>query len=82
MRPVRVHCYEGARGQEEPRALEIGGERVAVVRVLRRWREEDALRRRRDFFRVLGDDGRRYLLCYEEATQRWYLTERGRERLS
>ena len=57
---MRVECYAGHRGDEEPRWLWIDGERVEVVEILERWREPGAR-----FFRVRAGDGKSYLLVHE-----------------
>jgi hypothetical protein len=75
MRPLRVECYAGARADETPRALWPAGERLEVARVLRRWRSQDAARHEREWFRVLAEDGRRYLLCHDAAQDLWFLAE-------
>ena len=34
---IRVECYAGYRGEEEPRAFTLGETRCAVVDILDRW---------------------------------------------
>jgi hypothetical protein len=63
---VRVGCYAGSRGNEEPRWVEIDGVRCPVREVESRWREPD-----RDGWRVTLDDGRRLILYYVPNTQLW-----------
>jgi hypothetical protein len=57
---VRVGCYAGSRGNEEPRWVEIDGVRCSVREVESRWREPD-----RDGWRVTLDDGRRLILYWD-----------------
>ena len=35
---IRVECYAGYRGEEEPRAFKLGERRFAVLEILDRWR--------------------------------------------
>lgn len=71
---VRVECYAGHRGEEEPRALYFGERRVKVVELLDRW-----LAPNHRYFKVRGDDGETYILRHDVARDRWELTlfERG-----
>ena len=39
---LRVECYAGHRGEEEPRAFYLGERRVTVAEVLDRWLEYEA----------------------------------------
>jgi hypothetical protein len=71
---LRVECYAGHRGEQEPRAFYIGERRVAVAEVLDRWLAPD-----HRYFKVRGNDGATYILRHENAGDRWELTlfERG-----
>ena len=71
---IRVECYAGHRGDEEPRAFHLGARRVAVLEVLDRWIAPD-----HRYFKVAGDDGATYILRHDSAGGRWELTlyERG-----
>jgi hypothetical protein len=63
---IRVQCYAGHRGEEEPRAFTIGGRRVEVVEIMDRWLSPD-----QRYFKVRGGDGSLYLLRHDEATGEW-----------
>ena len=71
---LRVECYAGHRGEEEPRAFYLGERRVQVAEVLDRWLAPDHC-----YFKVRADDGATYILRHEHAGDRWELTlfERG-----
>ncbi len=56
-RSIEVVAYAGYRGEQEPRAVVIDGDRLAVRRVKRRWRAPDGR-----YFEVEVDDGRRLVL--------------------
>jgi hypothetical protein len=65
---VRVECYSGYRADERPLRLHlIDGPREVVV-IEDRWYSAGAT-----YFRVLADDGGRYLLRHEEAQDAWTL---------
>ena len=66
LQDVRVGCYAGSRGNEEPRWVEIEGDRRSVRDVESRWREPD-----RDGWRVTLDDGRRLILYYVRNIDLW-----------
>ncbi len=63
---VHVHCHAGHRGEERPRSFDFGGRRIEVRRILEAWLTPD-----RRCFKVLGDDGRIYILCHDPESSRW-----------
>jgi hypothetical protein len=65
---LRVFCYAGYRGDEEPRELELDGRQVRVATVSERWSSPG-----RRGFRVQGDDGHVYTLSRDEASGGWVL---------
>jgi len=65
---IRVECYAGYRGEEEPRAFTLGERRFAIVDVLDRWLAPD-----HRYFKVKADDGSSYLLRYDQASDEWEL---------
>ncbi len=69
---IEVQAYSGYRGEESPRAFRLAGTRVAVMKILTQWIEEQAgsLGRLR-CFRVKGSDWREHVLCFEEEKQAW-----------
>ncbi len=58
-RPIDVVAYSGYRGEQEPRAVFVDGERRAVRQVRRRWRSPNG-----SYFEVEIDGGRRLVLRY------------------
>jgi hypothetical protein len=66
---IQVECYAGYRGEETPRAIVIGGRRVAISSVLDRWLSPD-----HSYFKCLGDDGGIYIIRNDVAGVRWELT--------
>lgn len=63
-----VEAYPGYKGEETPRALILNGIRVAVAAVVDRWYTET-----HTCFRVLTEDGSRYVLRLHLEEGRWEL---------
>jgi hypothetical protein len=68
MAQIRVECYAGYRGEEEPRAFTLGETRFAVVDILDRWAGPD-----HRYFKVRADDGRTFVLRHDTAGHKWEL---------
>jgi hypothetical protein len=66
---VRVACYAGYRGEEEPRRFWLGERTVAVAEILDRW-----LAPEHRYFKVRGDDAGTYILRQDIRDERWELT--------
>ncbi|UCH53263.1 MAG: hypothetical protein JSW09_00100 [Pseudomonadota bacterium] len=71
---IKVECYAGYRGEQEPRRFWFGERAVAVSEILDRW-----LAPEHRYFKVRGDDGATYILRHDTGHDRWELTlfERG-----
>lgn len=65
---IRVFCYAGYRGDEEPRRLLIDDRKVKVE-ILNRWTTPEY-----HYFKVLGDDCRIYTIRQNDRDSRWELT--------
>jgi hypothetical protein len=73
---IRVECYAGYRGEEEPRAFTLGERRFVVMQVLDRWLAPD-----HRYFKVSADDGCMYVLRHDVRANDWELAGLvGRER--
>lgn len=66
---IRVECYAGHRGEQEPRRLDLAGRAVEVVSIEDRWYGPD-----HRYFKVWGGDGAEYILRHEEREGRWEIT--------
>jgi hypothetical protein len=66
---IRVQCYAGHRGEEEPRALDLGDRRLDVMEIIDRW-----LAPEHRYFKVQADDGGVYILRHDEAAGEWEMT--------
>jgi hypothetical protein len=63
---IRVECYAGYRGEQEPLAFWLGERRLAVRAVVDRWFAPT-----QRWFRVEADDGNVYVLRQGEAIGDW-----------
>ena len=66
--PIRVECYAGYRGEQEPRAFWLGERRFEVVALLDRW-----LHPAHRYFKVKVDDGRTFILRHDASSDEWDL---------
>jgi hypothetical protein len=66
---IRVHCYAGYRGEEEPRAFDLGERHLEVIEITDRWLGPD-----HRYFKVQADDGNIYILRHDEAAGEWEMT--------
>ncbi len=65
---IRVECYAGYRGEQEPRAFWLGERRLEALEILDRWLAPD-----HRYFKVKAEDGNAYILRYDEALGEWEL---------
>ncbi len=65
---LKVECYAGYRGEEEPRAFTLGERRLEVVSILDRWLAPEYR-----YFKVAVSDGDTYVLRHDEASGEWTL---------
>ena len=63
---IRVECYAGYRGEQEPVALWLGDRRLAVRAVVDRWFAPS-----QRWFRVETDDDDVYVLRHDETSGDW-----------
>ena len=65
---LKVECYAGYRGDEEPRAFALGERRLEVQEILDRWLAPD-----HRYFKVAASDGDTYILRHDNGTGEWTL---------
>ncbi len=65
---IRVKCYAGYRGEQEPLAFWLGVRRLAVLGIVDRWFAPT-----QRWFKVEADDGQTYVLRHDETTGDWEL---------
>ena len=63
---VRVDCYSGYKADERPMRLHLGARSFEIAKIEDRWYEPGAT-----YFRVLLEDGDRYVLRHVEAQDVW-----------
>jgi len=63
---IRVECYAGYRGEQEPRAFWLGARRLEVRAVVDRWFAPS-----QRWFKVDAGDGNLYVLRHDEASGEW-----------
>jgi hypothetical protein len=68
MAEVRVECYAGHRADQRPVRFSILGRSFEVLEVEDQWYSPEAI-----YFRVLADDGNRYVLRHHETLDVWTL---------
>jgi hypothetical protein len=66
---VRVECYSGHRGEEEPRRFSRGGGTREITAVLDRWLDPN-----HRYFKVRADDDGVYILRHDSNTGEWELS--------
>jgi hypothetical protein len=66
---VRVACYAGHRGEEEPRRIWFDHRCVDVAEILDRWLSPD-----HRYFKLRGVDGCVYIVRHDEGSGCWVLT--------
>jgi hypothetical protein len=65
---IRVECYAGYRGEQEPLAFWLGERRLAVRGIVDRWFAPT-----QRWFKVDADDGQLYVLRHDEQAGEWEL---------
>lgn len=66
---LRVSCYAGYRGEQEPRELLLGRRSVRVVEIIDRWAAPE-----HRYFKCRGSDGDTYILRHDTSQDHWELT--------
>lgn len=66
---VQVECYSGFKADERPLRLHLGDRTLEVAAVEDRWYSPGET-----YFRILTEDGDRYILRHTEALDTWSLT--------
>ena len=66
---IRVNCYAGYRGEETPRLIVMGDQRIAVASIQDRWIAPD-----HRYFKLVGKDGGLYIIRHDPNRDIWELT--------
>jgi hypothetical protein len=65
---IRVDCYSGYRGEETPRNVQIGDNKVEVKKIVDRWLAPD-----HRYFKFIGDDNAIYIIRHDPQALKWEL---------
>ncbi len=71
---VTVQCYAGYKGEERPTSFILQGRKVEVREIVDRWFDPDY-----NCYKVVGEDGLRYLLRHDLNDGSWHLLEKGED---
>ena len=63
---IRVESHSGYKADERPKAFLLDDRRLAVLDIEDRWYDPSA-----NYFRVVADDGKTYLLKQDLETAEW-----------
>jgi hypothetical protein len=76
--PIEVESHSGHRAEERPKAFRWLGRRIEVSEIADRWYQGgvDPTQPVEDYFKVVGSDGKSYLLKFSRARDEWYLCVR------
>ena len=70
MNNLKVKCYSGHTYAERPKSFEWEGKEYEVAEIEKEWQEPNER-----YFQVRTKDNKLFRLCYNEAEERWSLTE-------
>ncbi len=65
---IKVECYAGYRGEQEPRSFWLGERKLEVCEIVDRWMGPTER-----YFRCQADDGSLYVLRHDESSGVWDL---------
>ncbi|MBW2027675.1 MAG: hypothetical protein JRH06_00140 [Deltaproteobacteria bacterium] len=63
-------AYSGYRANERPLYFILNGSKIVVEAIADRWYGED-----HDYFKILGDDGKIYVLRWDRIFDIWHLVK-------
>ena len=69
-REIEVVAYSGYKANERPLYFFMQDKRLEVEAIVDRWYGED-----HDYYKVLADDGKIYLLGWQRFDDRWFLVK-------
>lgn len=67
---IEVVAYSGYKANERPLYFILNENKLGVVEVLDRWYGEE-----HDYFKVLADDGKVYLIRWHRLLDSWFLVK-------
>lgn len=66
---IRVNCYAGYRGEQTPRTIWFGEQKITVSQILDMWLAPD-----HRYFKFTGSDQNLYIIRQDTLTSVWELT--------
>lgn len=70
MPTIQVECYSGYKADEKPISFILDSQKLMVEKVIEQWRSPDF-----EYFKVLADDKRGYLLRSDQRNGEWVLVK-------
>ncbi len=67
---IKVESYSGYKANERPISFFFGGQKLSIVDIIDRWYGME-----HDYFKVIADDGRVYLLRWQRLSDYWSLVK-------
>ena len=67
---IEVEAYSGYKANERPLSFVLDQKKRVVVNVMDRWYGEE-----HDYYKVLADDGRIYLIRWHRLLDLWFLVK-------
>ncbi len=71
---VKVECYAGYRGDEEPRRFVWGGKTLEITEIIDRWLDPN-----HRYFKVRSGNAELFILRHDPNSGEWELREIGRD---
>lgn len=68
MTNLKVQCYSGYKADEKPISFVLDGNKLMVEKIIDQWRNPEF-----DYFKVMADDGKGYLLRNDTRSGEWSL---------
>jgi hypothetical protein len=68
MQKIKVQCYSGYKADEKPVSFILDSHKRMVDKVIDQWRTPEF-----EYFKVMADDGKGYLLRNDEINGEWVL---------
>ena len=65
---IEVMAYSGYKANERPLSFVLDSRKLEVIHIMDRWYGEE-----HDYFKVLADDGKVYLLRWHRTLDSWFL---------
>ena len=65
---ISVSAYSGYKANERPEFIMLDKRRLRILNIIEKWTEPE-----KDYFKVLADDGKGYVICWNRYTDNWVL---------